>query len=248
MLHWKKVRVGLCAMILCFSLLPTTAFAAGNTLTLHTKHNGTTFGLYQIADDENHLLDQFSDSDLDVSDINYDLTKQLISYIRENQIAPDQEISSQGDQAVFMNLPSGVYVICGKSYLKGDVWYTPTPFTIDLDGSVEVNLKYDQSPDTSEPPSPEPPDTTPGKPTPQEPTPEEPTPQEPTPQGPEDGPDQGNETTPTNPNSPESNSQTESNTSDTPTRLPQTGQDWLTVLGTALSGSGLLLIGRKKKE
>ena len=240
---YKKsiIQTIFCAIILILSLnilsVNSKAISTYNyDLILNLKHKNTEIMLYKITDYNNNFTYNFKNCNIDVSNINYDLTNQLTNYINKYNIKPDLTKSSTTQKLNFSNLSKGLYLINSNDYIYNNTIYNISPFTIMLDSNKTINVKYDQEPVT--------PDTDDNdKPTPDTDDNDKPTPDT----------DDNDKPTPDTDDNDEPTPDTDDNdepTSDTSVleKLPQTGQDWLFIILTSLSGIVLTIIGSYKKH
>lgn len=117
------------------------------------------FVIYRTADEKG--IRQGAFSDVKVSDNESEYAKNLADSINDAENAESYaEITTGPDGSARISLPYGTYLITGDIVSESGYTYTPVPFLITLDASMETNLTSYVKYETTEPsPTPQIPET-----------------------------------------------------------------------------------------
>ena len=117
------------------------------------------FVIYRIADEKGMRQGDFSD--VKASDDESEYAKNLADSINDAENAESYaEITTGADGSARISLPYGTYLITGDIVSESGYTYTPAPFLITLDASMETNLASYVKYKTTEPsPTPQNPET-----------------------------------------------------------------------------------------
>ena len=117
------------------------------------------FVIYRIADEKGVRQNDFSN--IKISDDESEYAKNLAGSINDAENAESYaEITTETDGFARISLPYGTYLITGDIVSESGYTYTPVPFFITLDASMETNLTSYVKYETTEPsPTPQNPET-----------------------------------------------------------------------------------------
>ena len=108
------------------------------------------FEIYRIADEKG--IRQGAFSDVKASDDESEYAKNLADSINDAENAESYaEITTGTNGSARISLPYGTYLITGDIVSKSGYTYTPVPFLITLDASMETNLNSYVKYETTEP-------------------------------------------------------------------------------------------------
>lgn len=245
-----KIRRKLSSLAFCLCMIlalvqPGDAFgAAGASLVLNYGYSGVKFQIYQVADEQKRLTEDFAGYDISLDhDTNAEwqtLAMELEELAEQDQIAPSEEQATGDNGKVqFSGLEEGWYLVTGSPMNISGVRYKAVPFVVNLTEGIPVKADVKHSPDPEDPTDPE------------EPT----NPSDPGDSGGGDsdggggnpGGPGGGSTSITDPDVPLGPGEPEGETAEVPeeevplARLPQTGQLWWPV-PLLLTGGCLLLV------
>lgn len=160
----RRSAAALILMSVCLFCMAATAFAHEKidtekkaALTVYFGKDGTNFSeagfeIYRIADVAENgsftLTGDFSDYSVSLENLNSSgwraLAQTLDSYAARDKLAPLRtERTGKDGRAVFENLDTGLYLVCGEQYVSGAYTYTPEPTVVCLPKLTENdNLSY----------------------------------------------------------------------------------------------------------
>ena len=121
----------------------TVDFATGSS-----PISGASFSLYRVADVNSNVIftltEKFAQSAVQLNGIKsnevwLDTARNLKNYVTEYSVSSDTgaKLTDAAGQAVFENLPAGLYLIVGERITVGSIRYTPTPVLICLPNEID---------------------------------------------------------------------------------------------------------------
>ena len=141
----NRVLVIILSFMILIGLRINIYAGGGSSLVVECPLSGMEVYIYRVADD-NGLVSPFDNYPVDLNGDRQLCANALINYIKVDNISADEYVVSGVDNKAYFNgLEKGLYLISVKSVDDGTYIYTPQVSLVNLDGLLELELKYDKS-------------------------------------------------------------------------------------------------------
>ncbi len=129
----------------CSALAVTTLVSANNSGSISYSYidDNIEFQIYRVASNDSDIPEgDFSSYNVSLDDDNAAST--LAAFALRDNITPyETEVTNDSNNAYFDNVPSGIYLVTGDTFITGDLKYSVMPvLTYVFDDKVEITAKY----------------------------------------------------------------------------------------------------------